>query len=67
MSYTIKVDGRRFTWNGASRLTYVRRSFPRGWKPAPYESATHVIHMWLPTALAPFKATIRKVGRPCPR
>jgi hypothetical protein len=64
MSATFKVEGRRFIWSGTERLHYVRKGFPRAWVPAPYATATHVIHMWLPDAFAPWEISIRKVGSP---
>lgn len=60
----VKIDGRWFRWSSSDRLTYVRKGMVRRWVPAPYESATHVIHAWLPTVDAPWLFKIRRVGKP---
>lgn len=61
MAYTVKIDGRRFNWNGGPRITYVSRRFPRRWVEVSRESASHVVHAWLPTYDSPWAFKIRKV------
>jgi hypothetical protein len=64
MAATFKIDGRRYRWSGHQRLNYVRRGFPWLWVDAPYETASHVIHMWLPESPGgTWSAKIRKVGK----
>jgi hypothetical protein len=63
MASNFDVEGRQYRWAGYGRLAYVRKAFPLLWVDAPQETATHVIHFWLPTTDAPFNATIRKVDQ----
>lgn len=61
MAANFKIDGRDYRWTGHNRLEYVRKAFLGRWQDATPETATHVIHFWLPTPTSVFHATVRKV------
>lgn len=61
MAANFKIDNRNFAWSGHARLEYVRKGFPFLWVSATPETATHVIHFWLPTVESVWNATVRPV------
>jgi hypothetical protein len=61
MAANFKIENRNYRWTGHNRLEYVRKGFPFLWVDATPETATHVLHFWLPDAYSVWHATARKV------